>query len=389
MKSTVITAVAAMLLFSGRFMPVSYGAETEQGQTTRVGFSGSLAIKKNRISLAEVRQKKTATLAKGRTFNEGIKTMAAGKYVDLYRADRLINAIRCCTDADAMSGREVMELQADGEPVYGWFEDGIVYVYTDADVVYLNEDCSGMFRYCETLGDFSGISGFDASRVRDGGEMFFGCYGLVTADSFSQWDTGSLEDMQAMFQDCRWLQDISGLSGWDVSHVSSMGGLFMGCCFRSLEPLAGWDVGMVENLSVIFSNCYMISDLDALSGWDVGNVTGLNYAFETCVSLADVSGIAGWDTSKVETVEWMFIECEALTDASCLSGWDMGNVTRMRDAFGVTGITDASCYPSWYSEYSPSRENSQSDVMGNIPELPEAGAFIQEGGGRVSKSNTR
>lgn len=352
-KRAVIMAMTAVIIFSGSSISVSHGAEGAYTETVRKGFSGNLAVKENQISLAEVSQEKTATLAKGRTFNENIKTMAAGKYRDTYRSDSLIKAIRQCTDADSMSGREVKELQEDGEPVYGWFEDGTIYFYTDADTVYLNEDCSGMFRYCQALGDFSGISGFDAGRMRDGSEMFIECSGLITADSFSQWNTGNLQNMQAMFRECRWLQDVAGLSNWDVSRVTNMGGLFMGGCFRSLEDLSGWDTGMVENLSGIFAECYAISDLDALSGWDVGSATGLNYAFETCISLMDVTGIAGWDTSKAESVERMFSGCEALTDASALSGWDTGSVTNMFIAFDGTGITDASLYPSWYTEYKP------------------------------------
>lgn len=371
-KPAVLMAVAAVLFFSGSPILVSYGAEGTQIKTTRGGFSGSSAVKENKISLAEVSPKKTAALVRGRAFNESIKTMAAGKYRDTYRSDSLIKAIRQCMDADAMSGKDVKELQEDGEPVYGWFEDGAIYFYTDADTVYLNEDCSGMFRYCQALGDFSGISGFDASRMRDGSEMFIGCSGLITADSFRQWDTGALENMQAMFHECRWLQDISGLSEWDVGHVTNMGGLFVGGCFRSLEGLSGWDMGMVENLSGIFAQCYAISDLSALSGWNVGNVTGMNYAFETCISLSDVTGIAGWDTSRVKSVSRMFSECGALTDASSLSGWDLGSVTDMFWAFGGTGITDVSLYPSWYPEYGLAGEG-----------LPGTGHSIQQGPGEA------
>lgn len=301
-KTAAIMAITAAFIFSGSSITVSHGAEGTHTETIRKGFSGSLAVKENPISLTEVRQEKTATLARGRMFNENIKTMAAGKYRDTYRSDNLIKAVRLCTDADSMSGKEVKQLQEAGEPVYGWFEDGIIYFYTDADTVYLNEDCSGMFRYCQALGDFSGVSGFDAGRMRDGSEMFIECSELITADSFSQWNTGNLEDMQAMFQECRWLQDITGLSNWDVSHVTNMGGLFRGGCFRSLEGLSGWDTRMVENLSGIFGECYAISDLSALSGWDTGSVTN------------------------------MFI------------------------AFDGTGITDASLYPSWYSEYRPAGE---------------------------------
>ncbi len=385
MKTTVLMA-AAMFVFSGSPMPVSYGAERTQEQTTRGGFSGSLAVKKNKISLTEVSRKKTATLANGRTFNEGIKTMAAGRYRGTYQNDSLINAIRCCTDAGAMSGKAVKELQEDGEPVYGWFEDGTIYVYTDADTAYLNEDCSGMFRYCGALGDFSGISGFDASRMRDGSEMFIGCCRLTTADSFSRWDTGSLENMQAMFLECRWLQDISGLSEWDVSQAANMGGLFSGGCFRSLEGLSEWDTGMVENLSGIFADCYMVSDLNALSGWDVGNVTAMDYAFETCTSLTDVAGIAGWDTSRVVSVGRMFLECGALTDASSLSAWDTGSVMDMGSAFSETGITDASLYPSWYPDYKPAGEGLQPDGMGSAQGLPGTGYSIREEQGEYPKT---
>lgn len=384
-KTVALTAAAAVLFFSGSPIQASYGAEGTQVERMRGGFSGSSAVRKNRFSLAEVSQKKTATLVRGRTFNESIKTMAAGKYRDTYRSDSLIEAVKQCTDADAMSGREVKELQAEGEPVYGWFEDGTIYLYTDADTVYLNEDCSGMFRYCEVLGDFSGVSAFDAGRMRDGNEMFIGCFGLITADSFRQWNTGSLEDMQAMFQECRWLQDISGLSEWDVSHVTNMGGLFMGGCFRSLEGLSKWDTGMVENLSGIFADCYAISDLSALSGWDVGNVTGFNYAFETCISLSDVTGIAGWDTSRAESVDRMFSGCEALTDASSLSSWDVRSITDMSNAFGGTGITDDSLYPSWYLEYKQAEEGltgtgySMWEEQGEIPKATPNNAGLDYG----------
>jgi surface protein len=342
--------------------------------------AGETMVQEDTILYAVWKETKIAMLPKGTTFNTSLKTLSAGEYAGYYRADNNLYAIQRVTSADEMEGQDVAELQASGEAVYAWVVKGVLYYYTEADTIYMNENSAQMFCEFCSLADISGLSYFDASNVTNGDEMFEGCNSLTNVDALSGWNSGNMESAGAMFSSCGSLSDISGLAKWDVSSVTDFGGFLYKTKISNLSPLKNWNLSSCENLSGFFNECYYITDLKPLATWDVSKVTGIDSMFaETsivnlsglekwdvssvvmveemlyqCTSLKDVSAIAGWNAENFQRLRCLCSGCSSLKDASVLSSWKIDSTLsneRMQFAFSDTGITDASLYPTWYYDY--------------------------------------
>ena len=91
-----------------------------------------------------------------------------------------------------------MLLTADSSyPVYGWFDDGIIYYYTEADTIYLNPDSSYMFYRLTSLSN-------------------------IDMDS---WNTINVESMYYMFSSSLWFTWLN-LSSWNTSNLKNMSNIF-------------------------------------------------------------------------------------------------------------------------------------------------------------------
>ena len=56
-------------------------------------------------------------------------------------------------------------------PIIAWYDNGTIYYYTEADILYLNQTSSDMFRRIKS-GTYIDTSGWDTSRVTTMGSMF-------------------------------------------------------------------------------------------------------------------------------------------------------------------------------------------------------------------------
>ncbi|MBR7031017.1 MAG: BspA family leucine-rich repeat surface protein [Prevotella sp.] len=88
-------------------------------------------------------------------------------------------------------------------------------------------DMSGLFRDCTKLQTVN-VSGFNTSNVKDMEYMFSRCSSLTSLD-LSSFATGSLQDIDGMFEECSALTTIYVTSNWDASKVTNSREMFFGC----------------------------------------------------------------------------------------------------------------------------------------------------------------
>lgn len=117
--------------------------------------------------------------------------------------------------------------------VYIWFDDvddGTMYIWTDADQVYLPEDSSGMFANFPNLELISGVHNLNASEVTNMSRMF----AVDTPDTgkitnlynLREWDVGNVIDFSEMFLNQTGLQRIHGVIDWDLTKGDIYTGMF-------------------------------------------------------------------------------------------------------------------------------------------------------------------
>ncbi len=131
-------------------------------------------------------------------------------YEELETGDTIVFDSVSRMSRDARDGFALYKelLSENDSPVLAWFDEpsGTVYIQTDANKVYLNEDARYLFRGLKTL-DRIDLSTFDTSSVTSMSGMFDGCSSLTELD-LSNFDTSSVTDMRWMFHSCNALSTL-------------------------------------------------------------------------------------------------------------------------------------------------------------------------------------
>ena len=241
---------------------------------------------------------------------------------------------------------------ADGDTIYWW---------SDAEIVYLPENCSGLFKNANKLTSLD-LSGFNTSKVNNMSEMFLGCSYLesvnlssfvtsnvtnmdnmfndcirLTSLDLRNFDTSSVTSMKAMFNNCQHLTDLN-VTSFDTSNVTNMNSMFAGCSSLTELDLTHFNTSSVTNMANMFSGCSSLTDLD-VTRFDTSNVTTMNNMFSRCSSLTSLD-LSHFNTSNVTNMANMFSDCSSLTDLD-VSHFDTSSVTTMANMFsGCSSLTD-------------------------------------------------
>ena len=236
-------------------------------------------------------------------------------------------------------------------PIYGWYDNGIIYFYTDAEIACLNPNSSYLFYQMRSL---SGINSSEliASNVTNMSYMFYVAgYNSQTFNiDLSNWDTSKVTNMSGMFYSAGYNSQtfIIDLSGWDTSNVTTINNLFSGAGYGatnwSLEGLSNWDTSKVTDMTGSFEGAGYNSqtfDID-LSDWDTSNVINMDNMFSSAGYNSQTFNIdlSNWDTSKVTEMVNMFGSTGYnATNWSIgnISSWDTSNVTDMSYMFHRAG----------------------------------------------------
>ncbi|MBR6949962.1 MAG: BspA family leucine-rich repeat surface protein [Bacilli bacterium] len=210
-------------------------------------------------------------------------------------------------------------------PIYMWYEhsssDGtdIIYWYSEANIVYLNQNSSFMFykttegnnkaNYFGNLTDVSGLFHVDTSNVTDMSALFCFCLNLQNFNLLN-WDTSHVTNLDYMFAYCRGISEID-LSNFNTSSVTNMGSLFRECSSLEEIDLSNFVTSSVQYMDYLFSGCTNLSFINIRS-FNTSNVIGMSYMFNNCTSLVDLY-IESFNTQNVIYMDSMFNGCSNLT----------------------------------------------------------------------------
>ena len=281
-----------------------------------------------------------ATFDTGSVVSEKLKKLS-GDWSSSSTTNTAITAIKEARDLpdsiDTMNSENIISASDSVEPIYAWYEEGIIYYFTYANTLYLNEDASRMFNGMANLALIDGIRDWVTSNTTNMSYMFGGASKNVTDFilNLSEWDVSNVTNMTSMFSNAA--DSVTGnviidLSGWDTSNVTAMNSMFYSVGAKAANV-----------------------QLD-ISGWDTSNVTNMSYMFRSTGSNAaawSVIGLSDLDTSSVTNMSDMFTYFGAgtATFELDLSSWNVSNVTTMANMFSNVGdsATDFSLNLSGWS----------------------------------------
>lgn len=234
-------------------------------------------------------------------------------------------------------------------PIYAWFDDGIIYYYTDADEIFINVNSRGMFGGLTKLEDISIVSSWDTSNVVDMAFMFYENNSLVSLDPLENWNTSNAANMSFMFKGLKLITNIDALSKWDLSNVGTMQHMFHGA--QSLENINGatnWNVSKVTDMLALFMDAKQLSDISGVIKWNTSNVTSMRSLFSGDELIESIDAVTNWNTSNVTNMREMFYNAKSIQSLDALANWDTSNVTDMQRQFSYnTSLTDISGVLNW------------------------------------------
>ena len=325
----------------------------------------------------------TAEFDTGSTFNVKIKRLSGqnvSSYYGTTTTNNLITAIKTSSvlplGFDTNNSANIVSSEDSETPIYAWFDEGIIYLYSEAEKIYLNENPRDMFRNLYTVTDISAasdwitskatsldyvfyglialedltpIANWDISNVTSAEYIFYYMKALTNIEPLRNWNTSKITSMAYMFSYDELLSDVDPLNSWDKSSVTNMSSMFSHTGLINLDDLSGWDMSNVENISYMFSAHYSLKDIEGIRNWDTSNITDISSIFSNNYSgLTDASAICDWDTSSVTNMHGVFYNTKTVANYDCISGWDTSKVTDMSYMFyEALGITSSSILGSW------------------------------------------
>lgn len=227
--------------------------------------------------------------------------------------------------------------------IYVWLSNDskTIYWWSDADIVYMNEDASDMFR------DINGgakkmkeidISGINTSRVKNMSKMFQADYNIYEKIILGDIDTSNVENMSGMFasygnysigQEVETLN----LSRFNTSKVKNMSGMFMGTHSPVID-LTHFDTSNVEDMSHMFRNNHTLKRVN-LAGLNVKKVRNVTNMF-TSSSISETAlkeiNMSGWQLDQVTDLGGLFESLVKLESIN-LSNFSAKNALSMRNTF--------------------------------------------------------
>ena len=337
----------------------------------------------------------------GREVNVKLKQLAGDNATSYNFNDTLITSIQYSSVEPIDSNKEeknIVSIPDSGYPIYMWFEDGVIYWWSEDKTPALNENASYMLSYMNKLEDISGVDSFDVSKAIDLTGFFY-MDDIRTTDHLIKWNISNTERLSAFLMYNDKLTSIDGMKNWDVRNVEDMSVLFRGCLSLAEIDLSRWEtssltsllgvLSMTDRRGVVTDNDVLkrivisdkfdtskvssfagafsgnigiedwsflalldtsgatdlsgvfsasnFNDIKYITNWDVSNVTSMGTLFMEC-NLTSLHGLEKWNVSSLKDVGSMFAYIYTLEDASAINDWDITNVTNFTSMFEGTRV---------------------------------------------------
>ncbi|MCR4581653.1 MAG: DUF285 domain-containing protein, partial [Bacilli bacterium] len=284
----------------------------------------------SKISIIATVRKQFAegTLIDGPTFSKILKELSGdtdASYIS--NNESIISVQRSINEPVAADNAVNIAAEGTNTPIYAWFKDGTIYIYSSLDKIYLNPDSSYMFRAMTNLTSLD-VSYFDSSNVTNMGRMFSVLNHLTKLD-LSNFDTSNVIYMPALFNDDFKLESLS-IGNFNTSKVKDFSYMFKNLNKLSSIDLSNFDTSNATNMKCMFYGLNNISKIN-LTNFNTAKVTDMSGMFYGMSTLTELD-ISNFDTSKVKNMNNMFNGVKLLENIY-LSNFDTSNVTDMSYMF--------------------------------------------------------
>ncbi len=336
------------------------GWATSASATVAEYLAGGTYTANSAATLYAVWEMAEAKYLPGPQFNAKIKKLAGNVDAQRDTHDTAITAIEWQSGTfsinDVPASAENVGVDS-GAPIYAWFDNGTIKLWSEAEIIRMNEDASHMFR-C-----FYGISGVfnvseslglteNTTNVTNMSYMFdsFGFNSMTSLTLGNKFDTSSVSNMEIMFWGCGYsnMTSLDLGNNFDTSNVSNMREMFMNCGRNAMTGLTlgnKFDTSRATNMNSMFCRCGYTSmtSLDLGENFDTSSVTNMQKMFAYCGYTAMTSLDLGdnFDTSAVLDMSEMFNYCgyTAMTSLDLGEDFDTSSVTNMQSMFAFCGYT--------------------------------------------------
>ncbi len=276
-----------------------------------------------------------ALLMNGYDFISNIRTLSGEIIENPEQLNTTIKHIRISNTAPQENNNAItLSTDESSKPIYGWFDVDTIYLYSEANKIYLNPNSYYLFYGLSVLEDID-LSHFDTSYATKMNSMF-GQLKSITSLDVSNFDTSKVTEMDGMFENCELLTELN-LSNFDTSKVISMGNMFENCKSLTTLDLSHFDTRNVTDMCAMFLGTGNIRVYD-VSSFDTSNVENMSWMFSGYgvdpVATEIIFG-PNFDTSKVKDMQWMFERQMNITNLDLGDKYNTSNVENMEGMFNM------------------------------------------------------
>lgn len=114
-------------------------------------------------------------LIAGQNFNTKIEALARGNLNNI----KTFTKSETAPNINSMTSANIISKDASNYPIYTWYDNGTIFWWSEAEKVYMNEDCMAMFYMCSSLTSLN-VENFNTSNVTNMRHMFSKCNNITT-----------------------------------------------------------------------------------------------------------------------------------------------------------------------------------------------------------------
>ena len=317
-------ASSAIMLYEDTLLPLSFKTYNLRMWLKEDAVQSEVENKtyNSKITVASTLNKspKISVLRDGKSVNSTLKRLAGDGDVNLLKIENtsitsIQRSFSMPDESDEYSKISVSDSQYN---TYAWFKDGIIFFYTDGDVIRLNSNSSYLFSKLNNLKNIN-VSDFDTTDVTDMSFMFVNS-GLEEID-ITTFNTLNVTTMRSMFAGMKNLKSVN-LSNLNNLNLINMYGMFEADTNLEFVDFTNFTTSKVTNMGYMFYGNNKLSSFD-LSSFDTSNVT--NYAFMfASVGLIDELDISNFNVKYSAYIYAMFSSMSNLKTIYVGSGWKFG-----------------------------------------------------------------
>lgn len=230
------------------------------------------------------------------------------------------NAVKASTSVTSSDKYVDISYSSSNTPIYLWYDNGIIYWFSEDNSPKLYSNCLNMFRGLKKLTEIeqfkplgngeTRFANFETSSVTNLERMFSDCEQLTSLD-LRGLSVGNANSLLYTFLNCKALENLN-ISNWNTANVVAMNGVFMGCEALKNLDVSSFNTGKANDMSQMFYDCRNLTAIN-VTGFNTSNVLNMSAMFQQCDNLKELD-LSHFDTRKVKNMHGMFYNCDELKE---------------------------------------------------------------------------